>query len=316
MIKKTSPAALAVRKSKEAERILERLDSFIDEAEPEASFFLTRMWGDQKKAITYKELREAILRGEIDEQTIQAWQEDYAYFVEETLKPLWIRAMEVANEELAAKYPDYFFDPMHTGVVNWTNENGARWVTNTAQAQKEAMQAMISHAYSGAWSVDELSRAIRPLIGLNRIQANANLNYYLHIKESLLENNPTMRVKTAEKRAKEAALKYAGTQHRQRAYTIATTEMAFAYNKGAHEGVMQAQDQGLMGKTKKVWSTAEDERVCEICGGLEGTEVDMDEDFNFKGRPLYGGQKLTPPAHPRCRCAVMYVEVEPPTYPG
>ncbi len=314
MKRKVSPAILELRKNKKAEKVLNKLNDFINATEPEATFFLTRMWKDQQQAVTYKELREAILRGEIDNKTFQAWQDDYANFVNEKLKPIWRDAMETANEELAALHPDFFFDPMHKGVLKWTNEYGAKWVSSVAQEQKDAMKGMIAHSYSGAWTVDELSRAIRPLVGLNKIQANANLNYYQHVKESLLENNPTMRVKTAEGRAKEAAQKYAARQHRQRAYTIATTEMAFAYNKGAHEGVRQAQEQNLMGKTMKIWSTAEDERVCEICGGLEGTEIGMDDDFDFKGYTLYNGQKETPPAHPRCRCAIIYEEVESPKY--
>ena len=51
-----------------------------------------------------------------------------------------------------------------------------------------------------------------------------------YLQAALLENNPTMKPETAAKRAREAAAKYAAKQHRQRAYTIATTELA-SYNK-------------------------------------------------------------------------------------
>ena len=104
-------------------------------------------------------------------------------------------------------------------------------------------------------------QAIRPTIGLNKMQSMATMNYYKHVKETLQKNNPTMKEATAAKYAREASHKYAGKLHRQRAYTIATTEMAFAYNKGADEGIRQAQEQGLMGMTRKVWSTAADERA-------------------------------------------------------
>lgn len=121
-----------------------------------------------------------------------------------------------------------------------------------------------------------------------------------------------MKEATAAKAARDAAAKYAAKQHRQRAYTIATTELAYAYNKGADDGIIQAQQQGFIGKVKRVWSTAYDDGVCEICSALEGQEIDMDGEFDFKGKSLYAGQKKTPPAHPRCRCAVEYREVEPP----
>ncbi len=36
----------------------------------------------------------------------------------------------------------------------------------------------------------------------------------------------------------------------------------------------------------------------------------MDKGFPFKGRSLFPGQDLLPPAHPRCACAVEYIEIE------
>lgn len=43
--------------------------------------------------------------------------------------------------------------------------------------------------------------------------------------------------------------------------------------------------------TAMVWRTAEDERVCDVCGPLDDTEVE------------FGG--ALPPAHPNCRCWVV-----------
>jgi hypothetical protein len=308
------PVLKAKKKSTAAQNVLDKLNSFLDATEPEPVYFLTRLWNDQQQAVTYKELREAIQNGYLDEKTLQAWQNDYANFVNEHLKPLWTEAMQAANADLMAQHPDYFFDPMSQEVLKWTNEHGAQWVSSISDEQKEAISAMLDHSFSGDFTVDELARAIRPTVGLNKTQSKANINYYKHIKETLLENNPGMKETTAEKKARDAAMKYAAKQHRQRAFTIATTEMAFAYNKGADEGMKQAQAQHLIGKVVKVWSTAADEGVCSICGGLDGTEIEMGADFDFKGHTLYSGQKQTPPAHPRCRCAVLYEEKEPPKY--
>ncbi len=305
----------AKKKSVAAQNVLDKLNNYLNATEPEPVYFLARLWDDQKQALTYKELQEAIQRGYIDEKALRAWQNDYANFVNEKLKPIWVEAMEAANAELIARHPDYFFDPMSSEVRKWIDQHGAQWVTAIAEEQQEAIAAMLDRSFSGAFTVDELSRVIRPTVGLNKIQAKANLNFYGHVKASLLKNNPGMKEATAAKKAQEAAMKYAAKQHRQRAFNIATTEMAFAYNKGAQEGMRQAQEQNLIGKVKKTWSTAADEAVCPICGALDGTMVDMDADFDFKGQALYSGQKQTPPAHPRCRCAVLYEEVEPPKYP-
>ena len=65
-----------------------------------------------------------------------------------------------------------------------------------------------------------------------------------------------------------------------------------------------------MPRMRAKWSTAADEGVCGICASLDGVEIDLGDSFDYKGKSLYGGQKQTPPAHPRCRCALCYVEVD------
>ena len=152
-------------------------------------------------------------------------------------------------------------------------------------------------------NVDDLSRVIRPMVGLTDRQTRANLNYY----QKLLDNGVT------EKKAQEMAIKYGAKQHRYRSQMIARTELAFSYNQGQFLAVKQAQEQNLMGKCKKVWVTADTERTCPYCNSLDGKEIEMDEDFdiqtNLKGSLI----KRCPPAHPHCMCAINYIEVEPPT---
>jgi hypothetical protein len=126
----------------------------------------------------------------MDEATLQAWLIDFATFVNETLKPLWIDSMTQAEANLTAKYPGYFFDPMEQGVRNWINNHGSEWVTVISTEQREAINAMLNKSFSGDWSVDELARAIRPTIGLNKMQSIANVNYYKHVKETLLATTP------------------------------------------------------------------------------------------------------------------------------
>lgn len=302
-IRKRSPAG---------QDALDRLNAFLDAEEPRPVEWLTTLWGDQQQAITYKELRAAIENGYMDLATLQAWQKDYSNFVVERLQPMWADAMKAGAAATEARFLGFYFDTLDFGTRNWTTVHGAEWVTSVTDQQRDAIAAMIDRAYTGEWTVDELARAIRPTIGLTTQQSLANLKYYQNIKATLLENNPKMREATAEKRARDAALKYAGQQHRQRAHTIATTELAFAYNKGNDDAIKLAISEGYMGRTVRVWSTAADEGVCEICAALDGEEIGMDDEFDFRGASLYGGQKETPPAHPRCRCAVEYREVEPP----
>ena len=123
-----------------------------------------------------------------------------------------------------------------------------------------------------------------------------------------------MREATAEKRAREAAVKYAEKQHRYRAFMIARTEMAFAYNRGMDEGIKQAIAKGYMGACVRVWVTAADERMCPVCGELEGVEIGMEGQYDFSRVNSRLPSGPTPPAHPNCRCAVDYREIAPPAY--
>lgn len=299
------------KKNKPAQEALDKLNSFLNDTEPVPVYWLTRLWSDQQKAITYKELREAILNGGLDPATVEAWQLDYSNFVEKKLKPAWAASMRAAAGNTAAKYPGFLFDSHSNSVNDWIAEHGAEFVTNITRQQRDAIASMVQYASATGMSPDELAQMIRPTIGLTKPQTKAAANYYQHIKTSLMKNSPTMKEATAAKRAREATMKYTEKLHRQRAYNIATTELAFAYNKGNDEAVKQAIAQGYMGKTRRVWSTALNERVCTVCGALEGTAVDMDDRFEFPSRNGTGYCE-TPPIHPSCRCALEYQEIEPP----
>lgn len=301
---------------------LHRLNEFLDEECPELVRFLVRTWQDEENAITYHELRDMIIAGALTAAAFEAWRQDYAVFYNRHLKERYDRAANVGAVGASAAASSstgrtWIYDPMPAAVENWVAAHGAEWVTKMTDEQREAMQSLIGYAAKGNMTVDELSRAIRPLVGLNEPQARANLRYYEknkeRIKKDLLSKHPNMKEKTAEKqaerRARDMATRYAARQHRQRAQMIAETELAFAYNKGADDAIHQAMDEGYLPRMQRVWSTAADELVCDICGALEGTVVDFGETFDFKGRTLYEGHKETPPAHPRCRCALCYEEV-------
>ena len=259
------------------------------------------------KAITYKELREAILSGDISAEYLEDWQQDYARFVTKYLQPAWGKAIKAGVQLLKKKYPTWHFDPMADGVRQWVENHGAEFVTNSTKTQIDGLRAVVQRvAALEDLSVDELSRVIRPMVGLTKQQATANLNYY----NNLIQNG------VSTKRAQDLSMRYAARQHRYRGYNIARTELAFAYNQGSYEGTKQAQAAGYMGETVKVWCTADDERVCPICGGLEGKIIAMDEDFDFRTK-LEGRNETirrVPPAHPSCRCGVMYKEISPPKF--
>lgn len=280
--------------------ILRKLRRFLDSAEPSLVYFLVNLWNAQGKAITYKELREAILAGDISEEYLKQWQQDYNKFVVKHLLPAWEEAMIAATDDLAAKYPEWYFNPMSDGIKNWTKAHSAEFVTNVTQTQMDGLRAVVRRAAKlEDQNVDSLARTVRSMVGLTKPQAEAALNYY----ESLLENG------VKKEKAQELAMRYASRQHRDRGYSIARTEMATAYNQGYYAGTKQAQAAGYMGECEKTWCTADDERECEYCNSLEGKTIALDDDFDFPTRLSVPTIRKVPPAHPKCRCGVLIKEI-------
>ena len=297
----------SIRKESANRIALRQLYSFIDINEPKLARFLNNMWQEQEKAITYKQIREAILEGELTPAMVESWQQSYTRFVTDHMLPKWEEAFKAAATELKNQYPQFAFDGTAEAVRQWNMDNAARFVTNCTTEQIKGLRAAVRYAtdlVDSGMNVTELSRVIRPMVGLTAVQTRANLNYY----QKLIDNG------MSEKRARDKSIRYSARQHRYRAQMIARTEMAFSYNQGQFLAVKQAQEQNLMGRCKKVWITADTERTCSYCNSLNGKEIEMDDDFdiqtNLKGSLI----KRCPPAHPHCMCAINYIEVEPPAF--
>lgn len=306
-------------KSRGAQEVLDRLNEFLTSADvtDEPVEILCRFWEDQQTAISYKELRETVREGYISSETLQQWAQDYSYLVKTQLNDMWVNAIKTGatNQPLVKAIASGFvFNTQTPGILLWLDRRGADFVTSCTQQQKDAIAALLSKKMIESHTVDELARMIRPCIGLTEGQSKANARYYDSIVANLRKEHPRMSAASIRQKALDASTRYAERQHRERAFTIAQTESAFAYNQGADAGIRQAREQNLIRTVKKRWSTSGDDGVCDICSALEGTEVDMDSDFTYKEKTLFDGQHMLPPAHPRCACAVEYIEVSPPTY--
>ena len=252
-----------------------------------------------------------MLDGALTAEMVELWRQDYSVLVAARLNNMWTKAAAAGpGGQPVLDNVLFEFNTQTPGILNWIKDRGANFVTACMGEQQEAIAALLTKKMRESHTVDELARMIRPCIGLTEGQATANARYYDSIVANLRKEHPRMNAESIRQKAREAAHKYAEKQHRERAYMIAQTESAFAYNRGADEGIRQAQEQNLIGLCKKRWSTSGDDAVCKTCASLEGTEVDMDESFDFGVRTLFVGQKLLPPAHPRCACAVEYIEIE------
>lgn len=310
-----APKRIRKIKTKNGKEVLHRLEEYLESVAVtgEPVEILCGFWKDQQDAITYQELRQAVLDGTLTTETLELWRQDYSILITERLSNVWTKAIETGPKGQPILDGIAFEFNMQTpGIFNWIKERGANFVTVCTRDQQDAIAALLTKKMREGHTVDELARLIRPCIGLTEGQAKANVRYYDSIVANLRKEHPRMKTERIRKKARDAALKYAERQHRERAFTIAQTESAFAYNRGADEGIRQAQSEGYLGIVEKRWNTSGDDGVCEICASLEGTQIDMDAEFDFKGRVLFTGQKQLPPAHPKCACAIEYIEVSPP----
>ena len=208
-------------------------------------------WKDQQDAITYQELRQAVLDGTLNVETVEELRQDYSILIADKLNSLWTAAL--AAGPVGQPVLDnimYEFNMQAPGIMEWIKERGASFVTACTEEQQDAVAALLTKKMRDGHTVDELARMIRPCIGLTAGQAAANARYYDSIVETLKKEHPKMKAESMRKKAREAAQKYAEKQHRERAFTIAQTESAFAYNRGADYGIRQAQEQGYLGVMK------------------------------------------------------------------
>lgn len=271
------------------------LDSFIDYNSPKLCTFLNHTWKKQQQAITYKQIREAIFAGQLDMGYLAQWQQDYSKFINEAYAPIVNKAIKASAKALediigrGAESMTYaFMDP-------FIDQHGGKLIRELSENQYKAVNMLVRQAaMSDTMSARELAKAIRPTIGLTKYQSQSAYNRYM----AAIEDGATPA------KAREIQAKYAEKLHRQRADTIAITELAYAYNYAECQTMKDAYYFGKIGGAKKQWSTAFDERVCPTCGKLDRETVDLTSPFS-------NGLE-TPPAHPRCRCTVNYVDVTPP----
>jgi hypothetical protein len=179
-------------------------------------------------------------------------------------------------------------------VERWIDDHGAELVKGLDRTNRAAVREIVRRGWSAGKLPRQIADELNDIVGLTEPQAAAIANR----RAALLEGGAT------EARTNSVVSRQAARALRQRANDIARNETMIALNRGRQELWSQLQDGGALPQTQqKEWLTADDERVCPICGPMDGQRAAIGEPFEGST-----GEVMSPPIHNRCRCTAVLVD--------
>jgi F like protein len=191
------------------------------------------------------------------------------------------------------------FNLTNPRAVAAADQAAALLVTRVTQQARDTIRQYVRDAVAGGATSAETARLIRPIIGLTLRGEQAVVRY----REQLVAQG------VAPARIVTRTAQYADALLRQRATTIARTEIMTAANRGKQELWQQAIDRGLLDPhVRQRWVVTPDDRLCARCRPMHGQLRALGDLFEC---PLDGTTALAPPLHPNCRCALVLVRAVP-----
>lgn len=185
------------------------------------------------------------------------------------------------------------FDGKNERAQKLAAKRGAKLVKEISAETRLALRMTIERAIRDGIPPYDAARLIESMVGLTSHQSQSVMNY----RAGLVELGLPI---AAVDRAVAALIK---RKIKQRARTIARTELMSALNAGAHEGWAQAQKAGLLSATaqKRVVNSA---GACpQVCAPMHGQVRLLSEPFTTP----QGKQFNMPPFHPNCRDTVAVI---------
>lgn len=240
-------------------------------------------WRRVASALTSAQLDAIISAGALTPDVQAQLTAGVVAFVNGELADRWRSSLRAGGRVI-----DSSFELLSRERVNaWIQRESANLIAQQTDAQRAAVRALLSANVEGDRRT--LHAALRATVGLTERQALK----LARINAAAIEDGQSADARRA--------LVERATRREQnlRADRIARTELASAYNGGVNEAIKGGVDDGTFTAVEKIWRTQGDERAdCPICRPLDGQTASLNEAF--------AGLYETPPAHPNCRCVLLY----------
>lgn len=177
---------------------------------------------------------------------------------------------------------------------------GAR-ITEVVEETRRAVRDVVQRAYDAGVHPRNAAKEIRRLVGLTRRQTEAVATY-----RRTLERPKAGAPKLSAKRVDGMVARYAAGLVKERAETIARTEMITAMAEGQQAGWAQLVADGMLDPNvyEQEWlAVMRPGRTCPRCLNMDGRRAPIGGLFEGDVR----GPVTGPTLHPRCRCSVALV---------
>lgn len=191
----------------------------------------------------------------------------------------------------------YRFDAERPDSAAWAMKEAAGLVTEIIDDQRDMIRDYVSRSQMGEFTVVEVARNLRDVVGLTTQQSGWVDNFRNRFISDRMAAGDTF--DQAASRAAKATERYQERIHRYRTETIARTEILRASNEGRNQAWRQGVEEGFISPAaQKQWAVEFD--ACPECLPLDGESVPITDEF----------PDGDPPLHPNCRCTTNLVDVD------
>jgi hypothetical protein len=265
-----------------------KLRAFLKTNEPKFGEWTRERWRQFARDLTDREITAMVDAGTIPTALSGRLSDQYAALINDRYAPRWEAALK-AGRDLAPKGVRELLTP--EVIREWIDNRRPWLLTALTDTQRRSVEAILRHHLTTD-PLDQrtLATVLRPSLGLTDRQSATLLKLHAQLKrDGVTPDNIRLQLGRA-----------AAREQRLRSERIARTELAGAHNGGTQITMERADASGAFPKgLSRVWS-AQRGKTCPICVGLNGRTAKMNAPFD--------GAYQLPPAHPSCRCVVLYVE--------